>query len=140
MLVNFNNKKGIFCGSILTPNTRSLTIMILHLKPKVVIVLEKTWFIRTNLQQQYSISSLIFPLYIFAFRNASKMPSLTFFANIWCYWLKQNEFSNLLKSYSHLPKKFVLFASLKRPLKLMKNAFYFILKAYFVLKIFKFLS
>ena len=38
-------------------------------------------------------------------------------------------------------KEIVLFASLKaRPLKMMKNAYYFILKAHFVLKIFKFLS
>ena len=40
----------------------------------------------------------------------------------------------MLKSGSHLPKKNVLFA-----LKMMKNA-YFISKAPFVLKIFKFLS
>ena len=46
-----------------------------------------------------------------------------------------------IKSDSHLPKKFVaLFASLKSPLKKIKNASYFILKALFVLNIFKFLS
>ena len=46
-----------------------------------------------------------------------------------------------LKSDSHLPKKIVLFASLKEsPLKMIKNDFYFILKTHFVLKIFKFLS
>ena len=39
-----------------------------------------------------------------------------------------------LKSDSHLPKKFVILA-----LKMMKNAFYFILKVFFVLKTFKFL-
>ena len=39
---------------------------------------------------------------------------------------------------SHLPQKIVLFAA--SPLKKMKNAFYVILKAFFVLKIFKFLS
>ena len=43
-----------------------------------------------------------------------------------------------LKLPSHLPKKIALFASV--PLKIMKNVFYFILKALFVLKIFKFLS
>ena len=37
----------------------------------------------------------------------------------------------------HIPKKKRLFDS---PSKMMKNAFYFILKAFFVLKIFKFLS
>ena len=45
-----------------------------------------------------------------------------------------------LKSGSHLPKKVVLFALIKAALKMMKNDFYFILKALFVLKIFKFLS
>ena len=41
----------------------------------------------------------------------------------------------VLKWDSHLPKKIVLFALLKSPLKI----FYLILKALFVLKIFKFL-
>ena len=45
----------------------------------------------------------------------------------------------LLKSDSHLPKKFVYLLS-ESPLKFMKNAFYLILKALFVLKVFKFLS
>ena len=45
-----------------------------------------------------------------------------------------------LKSDSHLQKKFKLFTSMESPLKMMKNAFYFILKALFILKIFKFLS
>ena len=45
-----------------------------------------------------------------------------------------------LKLDSHLPKKNVLFASNESPLKMMKNVFYFILKAQFVLKIFNFLS
>ena len=37
-------------------------------------------------------------------------------------------------------KEIVLFASMKALQKMMKNAFYFILKSLFVLKIFKFLS
>ena len=41
--------------------------------------------------------------------------------------------------YSSSKKKCVI-CLIKSPLKLMKNAFYFILKALFVLKIFKFLS
>ena len=45
-----------------------------------------------------------------------------------------------LKSDSHLPKKYIFICFNKSPLKMMKNAFYFILKALFVLKIFKFLS
>ena len=43
--------------------------------------------------------------------------------------------SKILKSDSRLPKKFALFASFKNPLKRIKNAFHFILKALFVLKI-----
>ena len=47
-----------------------------------------------------------------------------------------------LKSNSHLnsPEKYLFICFNKSPLKMMKNAFYFILKALFVLKIFKFLS
>ena len=43
-----------------------------------------------------------------------------------------------LKSDSHLPKHFFISFN-ESPLKMMKNAFYFILKALFILKIFKFL-
>ena len=43
-----------------------------------------------------------------------------------------------LKSDSYLPKKCIYF--IESHLKIMQNAFYFILKALFVLKIFKFLS
>ena len=43
-----------------------------------------------------------------------------------------------LKSDSHLPKIFFICHN-ESPLKIMKNAFYFILKPLFVLKIFKFL-
>ena len=46
----------------------------------------------------------------------------------------------LLKLDSHIPKKFLSFASFESPLRMMNNAFYFILKAFFILKIFKFLS
>ena len=38
------------------------------------------------------------------------------------------------------PKQIALFVSIESPLKMRKNTFYFILKAFFVLKIFKFLS
>ena len=37
-------------------------------------------------------------------------------------------------------KKICFICLIKSPLKMMENAFYFILKAFFVLKIFKFLS
>ena len=45
-----------------------------------------------------------------------------------------------LKKDSHVPKKFIFTCFNESSLKMMKNAFYLILKALFVLKIFKFLS
>ena len=45
-----------------------------------------------------------------------------------------------LKSDSHLPTRNCFIFFIESPLKMMKNAFYFVLKALFVLKIFKFLS
>ena len=48
--------------------------------------------------------------------------------------------SNNLKSDPHLPKEFCFISFIESPLKMMKNAFYFILKTLLVLKIFKFLS
>ena len=45
-----------------------------------------------------------------------------------------------LKSDFHLPKKNCVICLLESPLKIAKNAFYFILEALFVLKIFKLLS
>ena len=45
-----------------------------------------------------------------------------------------------LKSDSPLPKMKSIICFIESPLKMMKNAFYFILKALFILKIFKFLS
>ena len=45
------------------------------------------------------------------------------------------------KSDSHLPKQEnCVICFIESPLKMMENAFYFILKALFVLKMFKFLS
>ena len=45
-----------------------------------------------------------------------------------------------LKSDSHLPKKVCVICFIESPLKMMKNVFYFILKALLVRKIFNFLS
>ena len=45
-----------------------------------------------------------------------------------------------LKSDSHLPKKMFFICFNDSPTKLMKNAFNFIVKTLFVLKIYKFLS
>ena len=46
----------------------------------------------------------------------------------------------LLKSDSHLPKRFCVICLIENLLEVMKNAFYFILKALFIIKIFKYLS
>ena len=48
--------------------------------------------------------------------------------------------SKTLKSGSQLPKKYIFICFNENLLNLMKNAFYFILKGLFVLKIFEFLS
>ena len=54
--------------------------------------------------------------------------------NLYQFW-----FYVVLKLGSHLPKK-IFFASLvESPLKMMENAFYFILKALFILNVFQFL-
>ena len=45
-----------------------------------------------------------------------------------------------LKSDSHLPNKIIIIYFNESPLKMMKNAFYFILKIELSFKIFKFLS
>ena len=48
--------------------------------------------------------------------------------------------NNPLKSDSHLPKNLCIICLIESPLKVMKNAFCFVLKTLFVLKIFKFWS
>ena len=48
--------------------------------------------------------------------------------------------SEFLKLNSHLPQKIVLFSFIDGPVQMMENAFYFILKALLVHKIFKFSS
>ena len=65
---------------------------------------------------------------------------------IWRIPLTLNFFCNFvslmayLKSGSHFVKRNFFIYSNASPSKMMKNAFYFILKALFILKIFKFLS
>ena len=54
--------------------------------------------------------------------------------------LTVNAFQTCLKSGCHLPKKTSVICLIETPLQIIKNALYFILKALFVLKIFKFLS
>ena len=46
----------------------------------------------------------------------------------------------VLKSGSHLPKKILFICFIESLLKMLKSAFYFILKALFVLKIVRYLS
>ena len=46
-------------SGVLTPNNKSLALRILHLKPKVVNILAKTWFIKTNLQYSKTTLKLI---------------------------------------------------------------------------------
>ena len=65
--------------------------------------------------------------------------SLFLFVCLCLYIYKQRINMSELKSDSHLPKKIVV-CFIKSPLKMMKNVFYFVLEALFVLKVFKFLS
>ena len=53
---------------------------------------------------------------------------------------QSHKFQNILKSDFYLPKTFFVICFDGCPSKMMKKAFYFILKALFVPKIFKFLS
>ena len=55
-------------------------------------------------------------------------------------WRSYKGKGRLLKSESHILKKISVTCFHENPLKIMKNAFYFMLKALFVLKVFKFLS
>ena len=91
---NFKNKRCIFCGSILTPNTRNLSLIILHLKPKVVNVLTKTWvklvFYKKGLAK--------FFLYRNIFANSCiKNAQFNIFYQYMLLLTKVKQFSNLLK-------------------------------------------
>ena len=76
------------------------------------------------------------------FKSTGQIYGASFYLDIFRKIKKYNLrriLSDTLKSDSHLPKKY--FTCFNRsPLKLMKNTFYFVLKALFPLKIFKFLS
>ena len=56
------------------------------------------------------------------------------------YNFKVKKISSSLKEDSCLPKEFCFICFNASSLKMMKNAFYFILKALFIVKMFKFLS
>ena len=62
------------------------------------------------------------------------------FPSSWMTMSLKKLFTEYLKWDSHLPKKICFIYFNESPLKMIKNAFYFILRALFVLKIFKFLS
>ena len=72
----------------------------------------------------------------FLSRNTLKLFADSAFISL----LLKKAFYSFLKSDPHLPKRFCLIYLIESPLEIMKNSFYFILKALFVLKIFKFLS
>ena len=55
-------------------------------------------------------------------------------------WNSFKRTGRLSKSDSHIPKKICVTCFHESLLKMMKNAFYFMLKALFILKVFKFLS
>ena len=76
------------------------------------------WINSKNKQQRKTTTLIIFLFYHYCW------------SLLWCNYWKS------LKSDSHLPKTIALLGSMK---KMMKNAFYFIFKTLFVLKIFKFL-
>ena len=66
--------------------------------------------------------------------------AFTFYSSSVFFFILVNTFSfDEFKLGSHLQKKIVI-CLIESPIKMMKYAFYFILKALFVLKIFKFLS
>ena len=80
----------------------------------------------------------IFGSRIFFWKNRLFMSNTPQYSS-WAYLFLQTNLV-FLKSGSHLPRKIILITSLESSLKMMKNSFYFILKALFVLKIFNFLS
>ena len=109
---------------------------------------DKTQVLKKLLRTKYTVQNM----QSFLFDELQLITVLLLICNSYMSWstmfvsLKQrcvgfsifNSVSFLLKSDSPLPKKFFI-CFYGSPLK-MKNAFYFILKALFVLRIFKFLS
>ena len=75
--------------------------------------------------------------------NATKGSEIVGLSNL--YWKENNgelliSFSQLQTSFEGILSGLRQFLATQSPLKLMKNDFYFTLKALFVLKVFKFLS
>ena len=98
-----------------------------------IVIFNSIWIIRYELSSSYRL-----------LRTVLIKWTLTFFSSRAKSEVKKKPKSEFcfdipLKADSHLPKNwFVSFN--KRPLKMMKKTFYFIFKAFFVLKILNFLS
>ena len=92
-------------------------------------------------QETSSLKNIALTLFIFGFKQFSGVQvlrSLQFVIVSDAVKGKANR-CETLKSDSRLPKNFIIIRFSDNPSKIMKNAFYFILKALFVLKIFTFL-
>ena len=93
-LIILKTRDAFFWGSILTPNTRILSLIIMHRKPKVVNVLTKTWvklvFYKKGLAK--------FFLYRNIFANSCiKNAQFNIFYQYMLLLTKVKQFSNLLK-------------------------------------------
>ena len=90
--------------------------------------------------QGFVIRPLLFLIYINDLHNASSVLKLVILADDTNLFLSNEDVNKLFKVKLSPSKKFFLICLNYSPSKTMKNAFYFILKALFVLKIFKYLS
>ena len=91
-------------------------------------------------QQTLQTNDTICLAHLFLHRSLCWMTTFRckFLYSLFCAWLLP--YLVQLKSDSHLPKTIYFICCNDSPSKIMKNAFYFILKTLLVLKIFKFLS
>ena len=98
----------------------------------------RTFTIRNYLHQAVGVSSVMFRCKWVCFGD-SDLTSCTWSRYIWCF--SETIFIGSNIKVGHSPSKKISFIYFKEsPLKMMKNAFYFILIALFVLKILKLLS
>ena len=73
-----------------------------------------------------------------AVKFSSQFPGNIFFCKY--FYLRKVKYNYQLKVDSHLPKEIIFICFSERPLKMMKNSFYFVLNVIFFVEIFKFLS
>ena len=86
--------------------------------------------------KDFKINERTTPKVIFSIKvSSSKCDQIRRKLRIWSHLLKKS-----LRSDSHNPPKISVICFIESPIKMIKNAFCFILKALFVLKILKFLS